>query len=34
VSYGTAACLTAGTLPPEKEDIDKIHAQISVTEVM
>ena len=34
VSYGTAACLSAGTLPPEKEDIDKIHAQISVTEVM
>jgi 1-phosphofructokinase len=34
VSYGTAACLTAGTLPPEKEDIEKIYAQISVTEVM
>ena len=34
VSYGTAACLTAGTLPPKKEDIEKIYAQISVTEVM
>lgn len=33
VSFGTAACLTSGTLPPQKEDIDKIHAQISVTEV-
>ena len=33
VSFGTAACLTAGTLPPQKEDIDKIYAQISVTEV-
>jgi 1-phosphofructokinase family hexose kinase len=32
VSFGTAACLTAGTLPPQKEDIDKIYAQISVTE--
>ena len=34
VSYGTAACLTAGTLPPQKEDIEKIYAQICVTEVM
>ena len=34
VSYGTAACLTAGTLPPEKEDIEKIYAQICVTEIM
>ena len=34
VSYGTAACLTAGTLPPEKEDIDKIYSQIDVIEVM
>ena len=34
VSYGTAACLTAGTLPPKKEDIEKIYAQICVSEVM
>ena len=34
VSFGTAACLTAGTLPPQKEDIEKIYAQISVSEVM
>ena len=34
VSYGTAACLTSGTLPPGKEDIEKIYRQICVTEVM
>ena len=34
VSFGTAACLTAGTLPPQKEDIDKIYTQICVSEVM
>lgn len=34
VSFGTAACLTAGTLPPIKEDIEKIYAQICVNEVM
>ena len=34
VSFGTAACLTAGTLPPAKEDIDKISAHICVSEVM
>ena len=34
VSFGTAACLTAGTLPPVKEDIEKIYAQICVNEVM
>ena len=34
VSFGTAACLTAGTLPPRKEDIEKIYAQICVSEVM
>ena len=33
VSFGTAACLTAGTLPPRKEDVEKIYAQICVTEV-
>ena len=34
VSFGTAACLTAGTLPPQKEDIEKIYAQICVSEVI
>ena len=34
VSYGTAACLTEGTLPPRKEDIEKIYAQICVSEVI
>ena len=34
VSFGTAACLTSGTLPPKKEDIEKIYAQICVSEVM
>ena len=34
VSFGTAACLTPGTLPPGKEDIEKICAQICVSEVM
>lgn len=34
VSFGTAACMTAGTLPPRKEDIEKIYAQICVSEVM
>ena len=34
VSYGTAACLTSGTLPPEKKDIDKIYTQIRVSEVI
>jgi fructose-1-phosphate kinase PfkB-like protein len=33
VSFGTAACLTSGTLPPKKEDIEKIYAQICVREV-
>ena len=34
VSYGTAACLTEGTLPPRKADVDKIYAQICVSEVI
>ena len=34
VSYGTAACLTSGTFPPEKKDIEKIYAQICVSEVI
>ena len=33
VSFGTAACLTSGTLPPRKEDIDKIYAQVCMKEV-
>lgn len=34
VAYGTAACLTAGTLPPRKEDLEKIYEQVQITEVM
>lgn len=34
VAYGTAACLTAGTLPPLKEDAEAIAAQVNVWEVM
>lgn len=34
VAYGTAACLTTGTLPPQKEDLEKIYSQIQVKEVM
>lgn len=34
VAYGTAACLTAGTLPPRKEDLEKIYLQVSVKEVI
>ncbi len=34
VSYGTAACLTAGTLPPRKEDQQKIYGQVTVKEVV
>ena len=33
VTYGTAACLTAGTLPPRKEDLERIIPQVSVKEV-
>ena len=28
LSYGTAACLTEGTLPPRTEDVNRICAQI------
>lgn len=34
VAYGTAACLTAGTLPPRREDIEKIYTQVNVKEVI
>lgn len=30
VAFGTAACLTEGTLPPRKEDIEKINSQIKL----
>jgi 1-phosphofructokinase family hexose kinase len=30
VSYGSAACLTAGTNPPKREDVEKMRAEISV----
>ena len=32
VAYGTAACLMAGTLPPSAENIQRIFAQIQITE--
>lgn len=34
VAYGTAACLTPGTLPPCPEDLEKIYAQVQVKEVI
>lgn len=34
VAFGTAACLTEGTLPPRKEDIDRILEQVVITEVV
>ena len=34
VAYGTAACLTPGTLPPRPEDLEKIFAQVQVKEVV
>ncbi|MBQ2735331.1 MAG: hexose kinase [Clostridia bacterium] len=30
LAYGTAACLTPGTLPPKSKDIERIYAQIKV----
>jgi len=33
VSYGTAACLTEGSLPPRKADIDRIYAKTQVREL-
>ena len=32
VSYGTAACMTEGTLPPRPEDIQEVLKQVRVTE--
>lgn len=34
VTFGTAACLTSGTLPPRKTDVDHIFTQVEVMEVM
>ena len=33
VTYGTAACLTPGTLPPQREDLERIYQQVHVKEV-
>ena len=30
VSFGTAACMTAGTLPPNAEDIKAVYAQVEI----
>ena len=34
VAYGTAACLTAGSLPPRREALEKIYQQVSVTKMV
>jgi fructose-1-phosphate kinase PfkB-like protein len=31
VAYGTAACLTEGTLPPKPADVEQIYNQVEVT---
>lgn len=31
VAYGTAACLTEGTLPPRPADVERIYSQVEVT---
>ena len=33
VSYGTSACMTEGTKPPRKEDVDSVFAQVTVEKV-
>lgn len=33
VAYGTAACMTEGTLPPRPEDVAKVLAKVTVTEL-
>lgn len=33
VSYGTAACLTEGTLPPRKEDVDRILPKVTLKQL-
>lgn len=34
VAYGTAACLTEGSLPPTAKDIAAIHAQVTVKQML
>ena len=31
VAYGSAACLTEGSMPPEKEDIERIYSQVELS---
>ena len=33
VAYGTAACLTAGTLPPRKEDLERMIPLVAVKKI-
>ncbi len=33
VSYGTAACLTEGTRPPKREDVEAVYKQIAVKKI-
>ncbi len=33
VAYGTAACLTEGSLPPTATDIAAIHTQVQVKQI-
>ncbi len=33
VAYGTAACLTEGTRPPQKGDVEKVYTQIKVKKI-
>lgn len=33
VSYGTAACLSAGSMPPERKAVEEIYRQVSVRQV-
>ena len=33
VSYGTAACMTEGTRPPRKCDVETVYEQVKVTEI-
>lgn len=33
VAYGTAACLTAGTLPPERDDVERILPQVTLERI-
>ena len=34
VAYGTAACLSAGTLPPRREDLERIIPLVVVKEIL